>query len=307
MRKLEVLIDRLKKYEYVFWCIFMIGCLFIVDKQFSQQLNQISTDPYYEHAIDILEELESINVGDALAKIEIIKKNRLINQDTGSGTNLKESAAFSCEEGYDNETTYPLGEKEELNQSEQKLIPSTEQLRTYFQNDVFMGDSLVEGFSAYQYLDTSSVVAKVGSNVASAGEQIQSVINLAPKRLYLLYGLNDLQIYQDEIDFIRAYDDLISTLKEKLPSTTIYITSIFPVQDWVSQEQPNLSGERIKSFNHALQQMCEEEGYRYIDVGSSLDNSYYEQDGMHVKASFYPIWMETVWSTIESSEGGRVF
>lgn len=38
--------------------------------------------------------------------------------------------------------------------------------------------------------------------------------------------------------------------------------------------------------------MCDEEGITFIDNTEIVKDEYYEQDGEHMKAEYYPIWAE---------------
>nr|WP_229040103.1 GDSL-type esterase/lipase family protein [Turicibacter sanguinis] len=157
-----------------------------------------------------------------------------------------------------------------------------------------MGDSIVEAFTAYDYLDPSSVVAKVGLRLATAEEEVQKVIRLSPDEVFLLFGANDLLVYKTADQYIERYEALIQEMKQALPHLKVYIVSIFPIREDIAKNIPELSLERVTVFNEALKTLCEVSDYRFLDVASYVREDMYEPDGIHVKSTFYPIWMQVI-------------
>ena len=48
----------------------------------------------------------------------------------------------------------------------------------------------------------------------------------------------------------------------------------------------------IADYNEKLEAMCEKKQIGYIDNSDIIEDEYYEEDGIHFKANFYPIWAE---------------
>ena len=96
---------------------------------------------------------------------------------------------------------------------------------------MILGDSRAESIVSYEILNNSSVVAYKGRNLKSAQKEgdINKAINLAPKNIFLTYGLNDIQIYGNPLDFIKEYEKIIKDIQNKLPNTKIYVNTIFRV------------------------------------------------------------------------------
>ena len=124
---------------------------------------------------------------------------------------------------------------------------------------------------AYEILNNSSVVAYKGRNLMSAQKEgdINKAINLAPKNIFLTYGLNDLQ--------------------NKLPNTKIYVNSIFRVNSKAISKSPALKN--VPQFNTAILNMCNKLGVTYIDGSSIVDDSLYEADGIHFKPEANKRWV----------------
>lgn len=159
--------------------------------------------------------------------------------------------------------------------------------RKYFEDSIFMGDSLTEAITAYDFLPPSNVVAAVGRNTKTALQDVALLNNLSPARLFMWYGLNDLSQFSATADFIKAYSALVDQVKIVLPNTQIVILSILPVTDGALKRQPELSPARMSSFNDALQTLAKDRGLLFMDVTEVLKPELYEPDGIHPKAAFY--------------------
>ena len=121
-----------------------------------------------------------------------------------------------------------------------------------------MGDSLAEAFGDYQLVSSSNLLATRGRRTDNIDQEIATAISLAPRTIFLSYGMNDLEYCRGNAQrFIRQYK------------------------------------KQIQEFNEALKQMCEEEQITYIDNTALMDWSpaVYEIDGVHPKYSYYPIWL----------------
>lgn len=199
---------------------------------------------------------------------------------------LEKKDVASVQEDIDKAET-PLNKtKEEENKTGKKDYSKI------FKSSVIMGDSRSEGFDEYNFLGKMSVVAKKGSTAKQAAAQIGETINIAPKNLFMNYGLNDVESYKRSEDFIKYYMYLVKEVKSKLPNTKIYIVSIFPTMEKAAAKQPDYNN--INNFNKSLQEMCKENDLIYVDATGLLKgkDDLYEPDGIHFKAKFYPVWLD---------------
>lgn len=160
-----------------------------------------------------------------------------------------------------------------------------------FASSVVMGDSITEGFSEYDVLNASSVVSKIGVHLNELDEQVQQVKELDPQVIFLAYGMNDVISTAGDTDqFLEEYETLVDQLREEIPNAHIYVNSIFPVTDSAVKKEPELA--QISEYNTALKGMCDEMQVGFIDNTELVEDQYYEEDGVHFKAEFYPIWAE---------------
>ncbi|MBQ9544661.1 MAG: hypothetical protein IJV00_06005 [Clostridia bacterium] len=162
-----------------------------------------------------------------------------------------------------------------------------------FSDAVIMGDSRAVGFWYYRFLPRSRILADGGHNIRKILDQLGDLKALAPKTVYLCYGLNDvgIGIWKTPEAYANEYMDIIKKLRAELPDTTFVISSILPATDHAIKTK-GPSWAKIPSFNVAVQVACELNGVIFADnsaiVAEHLD--LWDSDGVHLNAAFYPYW-----------------
>ena len=154
--------------------------------------------------------------------------------------------------------------EQKINQLEKKDgtgdSSDTRSMKERFSGAVVMGDSIAASFTEYDVLNTSSVVAKIGIHFSELDDQIEQAKQLDPQIVFLAYGMNDVTKTNGDVDkFIKDYSDALAN---------------------------------IADYNEKLEAMCEKKQIGYIDNSDIIEDEYYEEDGIHFKANFYPIWAE---------------
>lgn len=164
-------------------------------------------------------------------------------------------------------------------------------IKERFSGAVVLGDSVAEGFEEYDILNASSVVAEIGVHLDELDGQITKVKELSPGVLFLYLGMNDVTATNGDVDrFISEYKSVLTRIREEVPDAHIFVNSIFPVQEKALEEEPLL--EKIPEYNDALKELCDSETVAFIDNTGLVSEQDYEQDGIHFKADFYPVWAE---------------
>lgn len=123
------------------------------------------------------------------------------------------------------------------------------------------------------------------------------------KRVMMFFGLND--IGASGVDkFVADYQTVIERIVETAPGVKIYVLSITPMRK--DKQDGMLDNKKIRRSNELLQQMCEENGWTYVDVASGLSNSeghlitvkdgWNVSDGsnVHLTAYGYRVWDEAL-------------
>lgn len=167
----------------------------------------------------------------------------------------------------------------------------TRSIKEKFTTAVVMGDSITAGFTEYDILNASSVVAEIGAGLGGLEEQIGKLKELNPQVVFLSYGMNDILSTQGDTDaFIDQYKSIIKQMQKELPNTKIFINSIFPVSRQEREREPLF--QELDAYNEALREMCDRQQIAYVDNTKLVSDRYYEEDGVHFKPDFYPVWAE---------------
>ena len=184
-----------------------------------------------------------------------------------------------------------IEEKISLLEQQDNNAEDTRSIKEKFAGAVVLGDSVAEGFLEYDILNASSVAAEIGVHLDELDGQIANVKELSPSVLFLSLGMNDVTATNGDVDsFISEYRAVLTQLKEEVPDAHIFVNSIFPVQEKAIEEEPLLA--KIPDYNEALKELCDSQTVAFIDNTSLVEEQYYEQDGVHFKADFYPIWAQ---------------
>lgn len=165
-----------------------------------------------------------------------------------------------------------------------------------FKNDIFIGDSISEGLNYYEFIDDNNVIAKKGMSISAALNEVDKIVALNPKNIYILFGVNDMGATTSSKWIVEQYTKLIDSIKLKIPDANIYIQSIMPVLPKVEKRAPYITNVHISECNNSLMEMVKKEKINYLDVASVANSNQdlYEGDGVHFKSQFYPLWLNYV-------------
>ena len=185
----------------------------------------------------------------------------------------------------------------------------------YFDDAVFMGDSLADGFKDYAawmslkgrgtlYLTQRSMTprsfmqpgAMVDAGDAGVVDVWATIADRQPGKMYITLGTNALMA-MDPAEFIESYYQLVAKIRQTSPNTTIYITTIPPTSSAYAAKEERLSKERIQQANDLIAKMCREENLALInlyDVVMGADgylNEEINSDGIHMTPEGYKMWL----------------
>ena len=173
-----------------------------------------------------------------------------------------------------------------------------------FEDYMLMGDSRVMGFSFYEYLDQSRVLAEKGDTIWTLQEHIPEIVAVNPSYLFISYGVNDVGsgMWASPEDYVQDFSDIISEIRQELPDVKIFINSILLA--YAPAFNTSAAWYDIPEYNTALDAMCSDMGCFYVD-NTSICEEYaglYESDGIHVGSSFYSHWATNMIMAIYDSE-----
>ncbi|MBO5773415.1 MAG: hypothetical protein J6R44_01140 [Clostridia bacterium] len=169
---------------------------------------------------------------------------------------------------------------------------------------VFIGDSITDLCPLDDYY---SDLPLASYNRGIGGDTTKGVLNrlkvsaydLAPSKIVLLIGINDLLGGGRDVDSTAEdYAKIIDELQENLPNTEIYCISIIPINMTLEQAGFNVYECRAKivSLNEKIVAISQEKGTTYVNIYDSLLdengllNPQYTDDGLHLNANGFVVW-----------------
>ena len=182
---------------------------------------------------------------------------------------------------------------------------------SYFDDAMFVGDSITTGIELYGVMPNATVVASTGINPntiittpdieladGSSVTILQAMSAYHPKKIYIMLGSNGVEFIGKET-MMELYGEFIDAVKAQHPDSIIYLQSILPVTQAKEAASPELSNDKIDEYNTAIMELAGEKEAYYLNVAESfkdetgaLPDEASPNDGMHFGVSHYEIWMD---------------
>ena len=180
----------------------------------------------------------------------------------------------------------------------------------YFDDAVFIGDSITTGIKLYDVMSNTTVLASTGiglENILSKpaikyGEEtltaMQALAKTGAKKVYIMLGANS--ILGDHDTMVGLYGNLIDEVRRNAPDSIIYVQSVLPINEEIFHVKynPNTDNSDIMDFNKKLAALAAEKQAYYLDVGSVFRDETggmpadYTPDGMHINSAQYIMWFD---------------
>lgn len=186
---------------------------------------------------------------------------------------------------------------------------------SYFDNAVFLGDSLTQGlqiydtglpnahYCAYRGVGPSAVVNGTTCTRVDGVQEVplDAMVSYAPESVYILLGTNVLTQDTDYTSFLNYYSLMLDRIRNLLPDADIYVQSITPVRPEVSADAKHagMYAERFIRVNNDLAALAVEKGCYFLDLwevladeNGDLKAEYAQPDGYHLLPAGYTAWVE---------------
>lgn len=174
---------------------------------------------------------------------------------------------------------------------------------SFFEDDLFIGDSIFTGLYLYPgYLDMAHVAAGVGLTPYKAYSSalddkgvtaVEYAKQRQPKRIFIMLGSNAMA-GTDHSGLQESYRELVSRLMGACPNAEICCISITPTAR--KNDYPSIDNSEVREVNRYIKSMCSELGLKYCDLYSIIsdEDGYFledfaEIDGMHFKGRTYAV------------------
>lgn len=234
------------------------------------------------------------------------------SSSAASSSNTDENSTTSVSEGNSSASSDAVPASAHPSPQNQALPEQTRVTSSYFDDAVFIGDSLTVGIKHYDVMSNTTVFAATGIGLENIftkqaikqdGQTLTILDALAQhpaKKVYVMLGANSLMSNYDYL--IEQYGRLVDeVIKRTGDDTIVYVQSVLPINESLFHVKyaPNkTTNADIDRFNKMLCTMAAEKGVYYLDVASAFkdaDNAMPESntpDGMHIISSQYIVWFD---------------
>ncbi len=187
---------------------------------------------------------------------------------------------------------------------------------SYFDNALFIGDSLTDGFRLHAGLMNSTFLC--GTSMTVSGlytREWQEGITMLDKikeggfkKVYIMLGINENIVMENKEAFLKSYSELLDIIRASNPDALIYIESILPVTASMDAEG-RITNKVIKEYNNALYDLSYKKQAYYLDINSSISDENGQlpenaaTDGVHLKTGYYLKWLEFLKNHTIKSDG----
>lgn len=159
---------------------------------------------------------------------------------------------------------------------------------------VFYGNSITNMHEWWEAFGCDRRMINRGNSGANSQELIdnlESVIDGKPAKLFLMIGTNDISNGTPYQTVVENIGKIIDRIKTESTGTEIFIQSILPR---VAEPQNTNN----KAANAMLASLCEEKGVTFIDLWDALqgirDYGNWSADGLHLYAAGYRVWCRLI-------------
>lgn len=184
---------------------------------------------------------------------------------------------------------------------------------SYFSDAAFIGDSRMQGFQNASGITQGKFFTSVGMSLSKmksekiiqdGGENITVAAALSGgnyNKIYIMLGANDLGEY-DWDSFRDGFISCTQRFREIQPNAVIYVCSVIYVEESKITSGSYVNNTNVDTINSILLEICEQEGYYYLDLNEILSNGHgsliegASSDGVHV----YPEYCEKMLSYMKS-------
>ena len=202
------------------------------------------------------------------------------------------------------------------------ILPETADAgRSYVDETLFIGDSNTARYLLYAN-ETGTAFTSLNNNIGVVSMGVGSITSLKcekfkgssamytvpdavamlkPKRIIICYGTNNLSgSSTDATNYIKTYLQGLQAIQTAWPYCDIIVSAIPPLDR--QRENTNLTMTQVDAYNAALVQMCEENGFKFLNSAEVLRDDatgwaktdYTLSDGVHLSKAAVTAYFDYV-------------
>lgn len=173
---------------------------------------------------------------------------------------------------------------------------------------VFAGDSMIEFGQWQELLNNATIVNRgiLGDNSFGLLKRIDDIIELQPKILFILIGINDIAGNIPVNVTLNNICNFVNQIFENSSSTKIFVHSILPTNPVHSEHKVEFENhyhknEQVEQLNSLLKSKSKLLKFTFIDLYSyfvdanrNLNAEFADIDGLHLNAKGYKLWADVL-------------
>ncbi len=163
----------------------------------------------------------------------------------------------------------------------------------------FLGDSITDGCEWRELTGLEQITNRGISGDTAWGvmKRLDEVTAGKPVKVFLMIGTNDLNREKSVTEVRDKIREILELIKEKSPSTEIYLQSVLPVWDGIWGVRNNAT---IDQLNRELVALADSTGVNWVDLvphfkddGGSLHKNL-TGEGLHLNGNGYKVWYSVI-------------
>ncbi|MEO8892716.1 MAG: GDSL-type esterase/lipase family protein, partial [Coleofasciculaceae cyanobacterium] len=127
--------------------------------------------------------------------------------------------------------------------------------------------------------------------------RISSIIESKPAKLFIMIGINDLNMGVSVENVVNNYQLILKSLVNNIPAEQVFIQSLLPINN---QLRNNCINQRIVDLNAKIKELTQVFSFQYINLFPAFLDKYnqldiqYTSDGVHLNGRGYLVWKELI-------------
>lgn len=164
---------------------------------------------------------------------------------------------------------------------------------------VFLGDSLTDLCEWSEIFMNENIKNRGISGDTTDGvlNRISSIIESKPAKLFIMIGINDLNMGVSVENVVNNYQLILKSLVNNIPAEQVFIQSLLPINN---QLRNNCINQRIVDLNAKIKELTQVFSFQYINLFPAFLDKYnqldiqYTSDGVHLNGRGYLVWKELI-------------